>query len=102
MALNAVWGVLVLSKAFTPGPVAVHATGYYDNNASGALTFNLLSLAAYDFTNFNSPQFCFQNSIGKSGVITIQAPSSTLIVLKEAVGSHRGNLTSGGALGDPV
>ena len=82
----------------TSGPVAVTTAGYYFNNAAGALTFTLKTLASGDVGN----TWCFRNYTGKSGAITLTAPASTSIDVLGANGSAAGTLVSAGALGDSV
>ena len=82
----------------TSGPVAVTTSGYYFNNAAGALTFTLKTLASGDVGN----TWCFRNYTGKSGAITLTAPASTSIDVLGANGSAAGTLVSAGALGDSV
>ncbi len=74
----------------------------YWNNASGALTFNLPSLATFDFTQDNTVQFCFRNLPTKTGAITIQLPSNTYMGVDGVNGSAAGTLVSSGAIGDSV
>jgi hypothetical protein len=78
------------------GPIAVAASGYYLNSASGALTFNLPVITSANI----GAQFCFRNNTGNSGAITLRAPASTYIDLNGVNGSAAGTLVSGGALGD--
>ena len=80
----------------TSGPVTVSAWGFYFNNASGALTFNLPVVTAATV----GAQYCFRNFTGKSGAITLKAPASTYFDVNGANGSVTGTLVSGGALGD--
>lgn len=102
LLVDATWGLLVPGAAYTSGPVTVQKVGYYDNNAAGALTFNLPSLGAFNFGAGYEPQFCFANSVGKSGAITIKMPTSTFLIVSGVVGSAAGTYVSGGALGDGV
>lgn len=78
----------------TSGPASVGLTGFYFNNAAGALTFNLPTITTV------GSQYCFRNYIGKSGAITLAAPASTYINVRGTNGSAAGTLVSNGALGD--
>ena len=89
-------GVLVPVVISTSGPVAVAATGFYINNASGALTYTLPTITS----GLVGMQFCFRNAVTRTGAITLTAPASTYIELSGAVGTVAGTLVSGGALGD--
>lgn len=80
----------------TSGPVTVASTGFYYNNASGALTYTLPTITSGTVGS----QYCFRESPGKSGAITITAPASTLIDLFGTNGSATGSIVSVGALGD--
>jgi hypothetical protein len=89
-------GVLVPVVISTSGPVAVSATGFYFNNASGALTYTLPTITSANV----GLQVCVRNAVAKTGAITLTAPASTYIDVSGAVGSAAGTLVSGGALGD--
>lgn len=80
----------------TSGPVTVSSVGFYYNNAAGALTFNLpvITLANIGY------QFCFRNSVTRTGAITIQSPAATYIDVDGTNGTAAGTLVSAGALGD--
>lgn len=80
----------------TSGPVTVSGPGFYYNNASGALTYNLPAITASNI----GAKFCFRNLTTRTGAITLQAPASTYIDSAGANGSAAGTLVSGGALGD--
>jgi hypothetical protein len=80
----------------TSGPVSAIATGFYINNASGAITYTLPAITSANV----GLQLCFRENTGKSGAITLTAPASTYLDVNGAVGSAAGNLVSGGALGD--
>ena len=90
--------LLVPMATPTSGPVTVSAWGFYFNNASGAMTFNLPVVTSATV----GAQYCFRNFTGKSGAITLQAPASTYFDVNGANGSVTGTLVSGGALGDSV
>jgi hypothetical protein len=89
-------GVLVPVLISTSGPVSAVATGFYINNASGALTYTLPVITSANV----GLQLCFRNAVTRTGAITLTAPASTYIDVAGAVGSAAGNLVSGGALGD--
>jgi len=89
-------GVLVPVLVSTSGPVSAVATGFYINNASGALTYTLPVITSANV----GLQLCFRNAVTRTGAITLTAPASTYIDVAGAVGSAAGNLVSGGALGD--
>jgi hypothetical protein len=89
-------GVLVPVLVSTSGPVSAVATGFYINNASGAITYTLPTITSANV----GLQLCFRENTGKSGAITLTAPASTYIDVNGAVGSAAGNLVSAGALGD--
>jgi hypothetical protein len=92
-----VGGVLIVPVTIsTSGPVTVSAWGFYFNNASGALTFNLPAITSTDV----GTQYCFRNFTGKSGAITLKAPVSTYFDVAGVNGTVAGTLVSGGALGD--
>lgn len=82
----------------TSGPVTVTTAGYYFNNAAGALTFTLKTLASGDIGS----TWCFRNYTTKTGAITLTAPASTFIDVLGANGSAAGTLVSAGAAGDSV
>lgn len=89
--------VAALAIVYSSSPVAVPLTGgYYYNNASGAITFNLPTIAP----NMLGSKWCFRSWTGKTGVITLQLPSATVLDIDGASGASAGFLTSGGALGD--
>lgn len=85
----------------TSGPVTVAGTGsgFWYNNAAGAIPFNLPTITSGMLGNLF---FCFRNYTGKTGAITLQSPSATYIDLNGATASAAGTLVSGGALGDSV
>lgn len=85
----------VLVTISTSGPVTVGGVGFYLNNATGALTYNLPTIAAV-----SGVPICFTNAVTRTGIITLQAPASTFISLYGANGSAAGTLASSGALGD--
>ena len=80
----------------TSGPVTVSSSGYYFNNAAGALTYNLPTITSGTVGS----QYCFRNSVTKTGAITLQLPASTFMDLNGANGSSAGTFVSTGALGD--
>jgi hypothetical protein len=79
----------------TSGPVTVSGlSGYYVNNASGALTFNLPVTAT-------GKQYCFRNAANRTGAITIAVTANQYIDRDGALGTvSTGTLVSSGALGD--
>jgi hypothetical protein len=89
-------GVLVPVVVSTSGPVTVAATGFYVNNASGALTYRLPTVAS----GLVGMQFCFRNATARTGAITITAPALTYLDVNGTNGSVAGTLVSGGAAGD--
>lgn len=84
----------------TSGPVTVAGTGsgFWYNNSSGAITFNLPTITS----GMLGYQFCFRNYTSNTGVVTLQSPASTLIDLNGATATAAGTLVSGGAAGDSV
>jgi hypothetical protein len=80
----------------TSSPVTVAETGFYLNNSSGAMTFNLPAITTANV----GAQFCFRNAVTRTGAITIQLPATTSLDVEGANGSAAGTLVSGGALGD--
>lgn len=80
----------------TVSPQAVERTGFFFNNAAGAMTFTLPAITAATIGN----QYCFRNYVGKSGAITIQLPAATSVDVDGVNGTAAGTLVSGGALGD--
>jgi hypothetical protein len=80
----------------TSGPVTTAGSGFWINNASGALTYNLPTITSA----LVGIQQCFRNAVTKTGAITLTAPASTYFDVNGAVGSAAGTLVSGGALGD--
>ena len=82
---------------YTSGPVTDPGGLYVflNNNASGALTFNLPDGSAAGM------QRCYRNSTGKSGAITVAVTTGNNIDVGGANGTtSTGTLVSGGALGD--
>jgi hypothetical protein len=78
----------------TTTPITVsNSTGYYLNNYTGAITYNLPATAT-------GKSFCFRNAVTRTGIITIKAPASTYIDKDGALGTVSGTAVSGGALGD--
>lgn len=80
----------------TSGPITVTATGFYLNNASANITYNLPAITSSTV----GAQYCFRNFTGATGAITLQDPASTHLDNAGAVGSTAGTFVSGGALGD--
>ena len=89
-------GILVPVLISTSGPVSVIATGFYLNNAAGALTWNLPTIASANL----GAQFCFRSLPTKTGALTLKAPASTYIGVGGTNGTASGTLVSSGALGD--
>jgi len=94
--LNVTSGVIVPLAITTTSPISPAATGFYLNNGSGAVTYNLPAI----ITATVGLQMCFRNAVTRTGAITLTAPASTYIDVKGANGSAAGTLVSGGALGD--
>ena len=94
--LNVTSGVIVPLAIATTSPISPAATGFYLNNGSGAITYNLPAIT----TATVGLQMCFRNAVTKTGVITLTAPASTYIDVNGANGSAAGTLVSGGAAGD--
>jgi len=80
----------------TVSPQAVAQTGFYFNNAAGAMTFNLPAITTATVGN----QYCFRNYTGRTGAITLQLPAATSVDVDGVNGTAGGTLVSGGALGD--
>ncbi len=94
-----VWQLMALVPAVTvstSGPVAVAATGFYLNNAAGALTFTLPAITADGI----GKQYCFRQSPTRTGAITLQLPASTYSDKDGTNGTAAGTVVSGGAAGD--
>lgn len=94
--LSVAQALLVPVTISTSGPVTVSTWGFYFNNTSGALTFNLPAITSATV----GVQYCFRNFTGKTGAITLKAPASTYFDVAGANGTAAGTLVSGGALGD--
>jgi hypothetical protein len=82
----------------TSSTVTVSAVGFYLNNASGAVTYNLPAITSA----MVNAQFCFRNAVTRSGAVTIQLPAATFMDNFGANGSAAGTLVSTGALADSV
>jgi hypothetical protein len=80
----------------TSGPVTVSSIGFYFNNASGALTYNLPTITSGTV----GAQYCIRNAVGKTGAITVQLPASTSADVNGVNGTAAGTLVSSGAAGD--
>lgn len=80
----------------TSGPVVVTNAGFYFNNAAGPLTYNLPAITA----DAIGGRYCFRNSAGRTGGITLQAPALTYIDKDGSNSTAGGKLASGGAAGD--
>lgn len=80
----------------TSGPVTVTTAGYYFNNSTGALTYNLPTITS---GTIGSP-YCFYNDATRSGAITITAPASTVITYNGVNTAAAGSVVSTAALGD--
>ncbi len=80
----------------TVSPQAVTQTGFFFNNAAGAMTFNLPAITTATVGN----QYCFRNYTARTGAITLQLPAATSVDVDGVNGTAAGTLVSGGALGD--
>jgi len=92
---SGVSGTLPVTVA-TVSPQAVAQTGFFFNNAAGAMTFNLPAITTATVGN----QYCFRNYTGRTGAITLQLPAATSVDVDGVNGTAAGTLVSGGALGD--
>ncbi len=82
----------------TVSPQAVTQTGFFFNNAAGAMTFNLPPITTATVGN----QYCFRNYTARTGAITLQLPAATSVDVDGVNGTAGGTLVSTGALGDSV
>lgn len=96
--LDATWGLLIPVTVSSSGPVTIGKSGFWFNDAAGALTFNLPAITTANI----GARFCIRNMPTRTGAITLQAPASTYISKDGANGSAAGTFVSAGALGDNV
>src|ERR1019366_1016925 len=83
----------------TSCPVTVGSlTGFYWNNSTGACTFVLPSITTAMITK--QAEFCFGNSVMRTGAVTLQLPTKTYFELNGVLGTPGGYSISSGALGD--
>jgi hypothetical protein len=93
------WGLTIPTAVqATAGPVSATVSGFYYNNYTSTMTYNLPTITSGGV----GARFCFFNYAGRTGAITLQAPASTYIDNNGANGSQAGTLVSSGALGDAV
>jgi hypothetical protein len=93
---SSTYGLLMPVSTSASGPVPVTTAGFYFNNSTGAITYNLPAITA----GMAGARFCFRSIAGRTGALTLQAPPSTYIDKDGTNGSAGGSIASGGALGD--
>jgi hypothetical protein len=97
-SLRAMDGSTAPVTVSTSSPVTASSPGFYYNDSTGAITYNLPTITA----SMVGARYCARNLAPRTGAITLQAPASTYIDKDGSNGTAAGTLVSAGAAGDSV